>query len=212
MRTIVFALMLSLSSLTTAQVLEVNIWKSLPGQNQLTIQYGQEAAAINNKLGTNASIAVDLKGRLHFVMTFENWAAWAKHNGKMQASKEWGAFLEKFSKNPSAELEDNYLLDTAAAGTAGNVYEVYVFQPELGRGGDLFRSGMQAKAIHEKAGTNVAIHADRLGNMAYVLNFDSWDDWGKFRDTPNPAFQAFMQEQSKDPKGRIIKVYTAEVR
>jgi hypothetical protein len=209
MRTIVFALMLSLSSLTTAQVLEVNIWKSLPGQNQLTIQYGQEAVAINNKLGGNASIGVDLAGRMHFVLAFENWAAWAKHTGKLQASKEWGAMLERFSKNPSAELEDNYLLDTPAAGADGNVYEVYVFQPVLGRGGDLFRGGMEAKAIHEKAGANVTIHADQLGNMHYVLNFDSWDDWGKFRDTPNPAFQAFMQEFSKDPAGRMIKVYTA---
>ncbi|MCZ6830984.1 MAG: hypothetical protein O7F73_15625 [Gammaproteobacteria bacterium] len=209
MRTIVLGVMLLFSSFALADVLEVNIWKSMPGKNQLTMQYGQEARAIMEKMGADVIIGADLEGRLHVATGFKNWAAWARFGSKMDNSKEWAAFLEKIAANPSAEREDHYLLNTPAPGRVGKVYQVFIFEPELGRGGDLVQSGMQAKTIHEKAGARITIHVDQLGKMHYLMSFDSWDAWGKFQDTPNPEFQAFMQAQGKDPKARLVKVYTA---
>ena len=40
----------------------------------------------------------------------------------------------------------------------------------------------------------------------------TWEAWAKFQDSPHPEFQAFMQEVSKNPSGRLIEVYTASVR
>ena len=92
------------------------------------------------------------------------------------------------------------------------VLDVNIWQPELGRGADLFQAGMKAKAIREKDGAAVSIHADQMQNMHYVMNFDSWEDWAKFQDSPHPEFQAFMQERSKDPTGKLIDVLTASER
>ena len=86
---------------------------------------------------------------------------------------------------------------------------MFIWEPELGRGADLFQAAMQAKAIHEKDGAAVTIHADQMQNMHYVMNFDSWEAWATFQDSQHPEFQAFMQERSRDPGGRLIKVYTA---
>jgi hypothetical protein len=210
MKTLILGLLLSISSLASAQVLVVDIWKSLPGQNQQTVKYGQEAVAIINRLGGSASIGVDMDGRMHFVTNHENWAAYAKNNSKVQSSKEWGSFLAKFASNPSAEQEANYLLNTPSPGKDGNVYQVFIWEAELGRGGDMFQAGQEAKAIHEKAGASITIHADQMQNMHYVMNFDSWDAWAKFQDTTHPEFQAFMQKQQQSPNSRLIKVYTAE--
>jgi hypothetical protein len=63
--------------------------------------------------------------------------------------------------------------------------------------------------IHEKAGASVNIMVDQSQNMHYVMNFDDWEAWAKVQDTPNPEFQAFMQEQSKDPSAAVMKVYIA---
>ena len=209
MRIIVLAVMLSFSSFALADVLEVNIWKSMPGKNQLTAQYGQKARAIMEQAGAGVTIGVDLEGRLHVATAFKNWADWAKFGSKMEKSEAWGAFMQEISANPSAELEDHYLLNTAAPGKVGKVYQVFIWEPQLGRGSDVVQSAMQARAIHEKAGVPAAIHVDQLGNLHYLVSFDSWDAWAKFSDTPNPEFQAFMQAQSKDPNAKLIKVYTA---
>ena len=120
--------------------------------------------------------------------------------------------MAKISVKPSATLIDNNLLNTPVPGKDGSVYQVFIWQPELGRGADLFQAGMKAKAIHEKDGAAVTIHADQMQNMHYVMNFDSWEAWAKFQDSPHPEFQAFMQERSKDPAGRLLKVYTASQR
>ena len=91
----------------------------------------------------------------------------------------------------------------------GAVYQVFIFEPVLGRGSDFFQTAMQAKAIHEKSGARVSIKVDQLQKLHYVMSYDSWDDWAKMQDIPNPEFQAFMKKQGQDPKTKLVKVYTA---
>ena len=210
MRTIVIGLLLSISAFAQADVLDVNIWKSMPGKAPLTFQYGAEARAIHQDLGADVIIGADTDGRMHYALTFENWAAWAKFNAKVEASEAWGAFIAKINQNPSAELEDHYLINEASPGAPiAGAYQVFIWQPELGRGGDLFQAATEAKAIHEKRGASVGISFDQLNRLHYVMSFDSWDAWAKFQDTPNEEFAEFMQKQNQDPTARLVKVYTA---
>ena len=209
MRTIAFGLLLLISSLATADVLEVNIYKSMPGKGQTTIQYGQEAKAIQEKLGGSVILGAALDGRMHYAMRFDNWAAWSEFGAKLHGSEEWTAFIAKISKNPSADLEENYLLNSAGPLATGGVYQVFIWEPELGRGGDLFQNAAKAEAIHEKTGADVSILSDQLNNLHYVMFFENWDAWAKFQDTPNAEFQAFMQEASQNPAAKLVKVYTA---
>jgi len=202
--------MLSLSSSVVADVLEVNIWKAMPGKNELLTKYAHEARAIQQELGSNSAIGRDTDGRIHTANSFKNWAAWAAHGEKLQGSKKWGKFLAKISKKPSAELENNYLLNTpVGAMSGGSVYQVFIWKAELGRASDMFQVAMEARAIHEKSGTKVDIHVDQMQNMHYVMNYANWADWAKMQDTPNPEFQAFLQRQGAAPTAQLIKVYTA---
>ena len=58
-------------------------------------------------------------------------------------------------------------------------------------------------------GADVGVLVDQIGRVHYVVSFDSWGAMAKFFDTPNPEFQAFMAEQSKNPTAKMTKVYTA---
>jgi hypothetical protein len=169
-----------MSSVGFADVLEVNIWNPTAGNGPLTFEYGQEARAIHQELGANVSIGADREGRMHYALTFKNWTEWAKFGAKLQKSEAWSAFLAKTNAAPSAELEDNYMLNVPSPGAVGSVYEVFIWDPAPGRGSELIQSGMQAEAIHEKSGADVAINVDRLGRMHYVMSFDSWEAWAKF--------------------------------
>ena len=212
MKIFIMALLMAMPSFALAEVLVVNIWKSMPGRNQQTLQYAQEAKAIATKLGGDLNLGVDMEGRLHVAQGFKNWAAWAQFSQKQNASKEWTAFMQKISSDPSAELEDHYMMNAPVPGKVGAVYQVFIWEPVMGRGGDVYRSAMQAKAIHEKAGARVAINIDQLQRLHYVMSYDGWDDWAKMQDTPNPEFQAFMQKQGEDPNAKLVKVYTATSR
>jgi hypothetical protein len=209
MKKLLASVLLLCSSFAGAQVLEVNIWQPLPGMAEKMAEDAREGAAIANKHGGGATLGLDRSGSLHFVTSHKNWADWATYQKKTSNDKAWTSFVARFNANPSATLLNNYLLNTPAPGGIGSVYQVFIWKPELGRGTELFKAGMKAKAIHEKDGAAVTIHTDQMQNMHYVMNFDSWEAWGKFQDSPHPEFQAFMQEQSKNPAGRLIEVYTA---
>jgi len=212
MKAITTAVLLLLSTFATADVLEVNIYKPLSGQGPQTYQYAAEAKAIAEKLGGNVSIGSDLDGNMHYALTFASWSEWAGFGKKLDASKEWARFIEKINEKPSAELIQNYLLNVAASGGEGQVYQVFIWEAMPGRVNELIAAGMEAKKLHEKAGATVGIYVDQLNRMHYDMSFASWEAWAKFQDTPDPDFQAWMAEQNKNPTGKLIKVYTASVR
>ncbi len=210
MKPIFFAMLLLASPAGLAEVLEVTIWTPTAGNAPLTFQYGQEARKIQERLGANVTVAADIRNRMHFVQSFENWTAWAKFGDKLQTDGAWSSFIDKINAEPSAEMEDQYLLNVVSPGGPGKVYQVFVWQPELGRSNDLIQNGLAAEAIHEKAGADVAINVDQLGRMHYVMSFESWEAWGNFQDTPIEDFQKFMAQASQDPTGTLVNVYTAE--
>jgi hypothetical protein len=209
MKKLIASALLLCASFANAQVVEVNIWKPMPGMVEKTVKYAREGAAIVDGLGADAMVAQAMDGSLHFVTSHKNWADWAAFQKKRSGSEAWSSFVASFSASPSAELTANYLLNTPSPGKDGPVYQVFIWTPELGRGADLFEAGMKAKAIHEKDGAAVTIHSDQMQNMHYVMNFENWEAWAKFQDSPHPEFQKFMQERAKDPAGRLINVYTA---
>lgn len=209
MRKTIFGLLLTLSFSATADVLEVNIWKSVPGKGQITMQNGQDARAIHEKLGATVTIGQDMMGRMHYGVAFKTWTEWVQFGNKLQASKEWQAFWAKISADPSAELEDHYLLNSPGADAIGGMYQVYIWESVPGHGAEMFQTAGEAKVLHEKAGASVAIHGDQLNRMHYVMSFKDWDAWGKFQDTPQTEFQEWFQKQSADPNAILVKVYTA---
>ncbi len=181
----------------------------MPGKGNVTFQYGQEARAIQEKMGGQVVLGADQMGRMHFAMAFPDWTAWAKFNEKLQANPDWQAFITKVNQAPSAVLQDNYMLDQPSGGEVGSVYQVFIWQPDPGRGQDLLKRGMTAKAIHEKAGAKVGINFDQVGRMHYVMSFENWEAWGKFNDTPNEEFAKFVASFNEDPAAKLIKIYTA---
>ena len=209
MKILIASALILFTSLASAQVLEVNLWKPNPGGADATMAAAKEAEAIIDKMGGNAQVGLDLDGTLHFVTFHDNWAGWATQNQKLEKNQEWTAFIAKWSAAPSAVLIENYLLNTPVSGGEGDVYQVFIWEPELGRGSDLLKAAVEAKAIHEKDGASITIHLDQMNHMHYVMNFASWDAWAAFQDAEHPEFQAFMEKQNADPTGRLIKVYTA---
>ena len=205
--------LLLVSSVATAQVVELNVFKPLPGKGGLSVQYGQEARDIQTELGAQVVVSQDTEGRLLYALVTPNWTEWAAFGDKLGASPEWSAFQAKISAAPSAELEEQYFLNIVSA-TDGpiNVFQNFVWEPEPGRGNELVAGALQAAAIHEKAGADVGVSVDQLGRMHYLMAFESWEAWGKFADTPNPEFQAFMAEQNKNPIAQLVKVYTGSSR
>ena len=209
MKTLVALALTLITSVASAQVLEVNIWKPAMGGSEATMAAAREARSIIEKEGGNASIGVDLDGTLHFVTFHDNWAGWAAQTAKLENSKAWGEFIARWNADPAAELIENYLLNTPVSGGDGDVYQVFIWEAVPGRGPDMFQAGVEAKALHEKDGAAVTIHFDQMNLMHYVMNFESWDAWAKFQDADHPEFEAWMQKQQQNPTARLVKVYTA---
>ncbi|MEQ9005135.1 MAG: hypothetical protein RIE74_16360 [Pseudomonadales bacterium] len=210
MKTLIATMLLAASAMASADVLVVNIWNPLPGKAPTTFQYGQEARAIHEKLGANVTVGADQMGRMHYAMAFDNWAAWAEFGKKLDASADWAAFIQRINADPSATREDVYMLNQPVSGGVGQVYQVNIWTSNPGRNADTMARAMEARALHEKAGVKVAINVDQLGRLHYVASFESWADWAKFQDTPNPDFEAMMTRFSKDPSATLTKVYTAQ--
>ena len=211
MKKIISILTLLVSTPVLAEVLDVSIFNPMPGKAQVMAQTAQEAKAIQEKLGANTSIAFDIDGRMHYVSTFENWQAWTAHGDKLDSSEEWQALGQKIGANPSAVREDRYLLNTVASAEPTDMYQVFIWEPQDGKAlGAVIESAMKAKAIHEKGGAKISINVDQMQRMHYVMNFESWDAWAKFQDSPAPPeWNEYWTEASKDPAGKLVKVYTA---
>ena len=66
-----------------------------------------QASAIHTKDGANVAINLDQKGRLHYVMSFDNWADW----GKLQdaPSAKWTAFMSDFQSDPTGKIVQTFL-------------------------------------------------------------------------------------------------------
>lgn len=200
-----------ISTVLHAEVWEVFIWEPLPGvanSNPQTFQNALKAKAIQEKHGAQVAVARDQLNNLHFSLVHESYAAMNKFYTALNQDEANAEFWQDGNANPTARLVASYNLDVIASGKGGPVYEVFIWQPLPGKVDAMVQAGMGAKPIHEKAGlASVSIAMDRLNRMHYVLEFESWDQHAKFWDTPNPAFNEYMQKVSQDPSAELVKNY-----
>lgn len=206
---LVAALMLFSPLLAAQEVVDVSIWQPMPGMAGKTLEAGKEAAGIINEMGGSAMVAQDLDGSLHFATSHKNWTEWAAMQKAMSENKGWGKFLTRFNEKPPATMAEHYMLNTPSPGKSLPVYQVFVWQAEMGKVAAMMKAGMEAKALHEKAGAAVTIHVDQMRNMHYVMAFENWEAWAKFQDTPNQEFEAFMEKLNKNPAAQLVDVHTA---
>ena len=87
-------------------------WKVDRGKTGDFVQLAAKAKPIHEKLGASVGINVDELGRVHYVMTYENWEAWGKTSAAVGQSEEWAAFLEEANRTPMADLENVYRITT----------------------------------------------------------------------------------------------------
>jgi hypothetical protein len=191
--------------------MNVTIWKPMPGKSAQMIEHALAAKAIQEKLGASITIGMENTGRMHYALGgFENWQAWAAFVAKLEANADWAAWQQRTGPNPAALQEENFLLNALPGGNdGGSVYQVFIWQPRDGRISDVIETASQAKVIHEKAGARVSIIVDQLNRMHYVMNYDDLNHWAKLRDTPNPEFTEFWDQQTADPNADLVEVYTA---
>ena len=214
MKSLLTAILLTFSVSAMGQALIVNVFEPLPGGAQQTAAYAQEAKAIHEAMGAGVTIGMTVDGKMHYGVAQDSWASYGRWAQSLAANSDWQAFQRKINADPSAVQTDNHILYTVAAGEnvgAGGVYQVYIWEPNEGKVGQLMQGGIGAKPIHEKVGAKVTVLRDELNRMHYVMMFDSWEAWGQFQDTPNPEFNAYMQERTAEAAGRLIEVYTATV-
>lgn len=201
--------LLFLPMLANATVTQVTLWQPEPGKTMQMLQVATEAKAMHSKLGAQADMAIDAMGRLHFIMAFEDWETWGAYRAKMAASAEMQAFVAKIQTDPPARQVENFLLNQPLEAVPNQVYSVLVFEPMPGRFGELMQAAMKASEIHTKDGATVGINVDQVGNMHYVMSFESWAAWGAFRDNRSAEWTAFNAAYLSDPSGKLVTNYLA---
>ncbi len=82
-----------------------------------------------------------------------------------------------------------------------------------GKGAQLLRNGIEARAIHEKMGAGVSILMDQNNDMHYVLEFPDMVAWGKFVDSlpVNEEWLSFWQRAGQEGSGEIAGTFMLNV-
>ena len=197
MRYLFAAMALLLTSTAFSQVAVVNRFEPLPGKSALTVSYMREAKAIHEAMGVNVAISARTDGTYGYAMLAANWEAYGMFAQSLGTNPAWAAFNNKRSLAPAsvqaATTQLNVVSPPAGGATPGGVSQITVWQTTQGNMQALIQGGLGAEPIHEAAGASVSIYAGNNNTMYYMQSFPSFAAWGKFRDTPNPEFQAYMQ-------------------
>ena len=197
-----------ISTALFADVLEVRLWKAIPGSSAQLMQNALEARGIHQKLGGQVVVATDRQGRLHYATAHKNWTGWAAFQKKLEASEEWSAFAQKIGAAPTATLESHYLVNQVAPMLPSKVYQVFVWEAFPGRRSQMIESANAAQPLHEKLGASVGINIDQMGRLHYLMSFDTWADWAKFQDTgSSDELTTFFAEFYSNPPGKLVEVY-----
>jgi len=207
MKSVLAAVVLIFSTSTFAQVVSVNVFEPLAGKGPLTAQYFREARGILQAAGAGVALSNDLDGTYRFAVVFENWEAYGNWFSSLATNADWAAFQGRIAANPSALQTDNILLNgvsvAEAGGGPGAVTQVTVWEVTTGTMGQLVQGGLDAKPIHERAGSAVSVYTSPGNRMYYLQRYDNMAAWGRDQDTPNPEFQAYMQELGAANNGNL---------
>jgi len=193
----------------SADVLEVRLWKAIPGNSAQLTQHASEARSIQLKLGGQVVVATDRQGRLHYATAHKNWVEWAAFQEKLQASDEWTDFAQKIGTAPAATLEAHYLANQVAPMLPSKVYQVFVWEAYPGRNAEMIEAASTAQPLHEKLGASVGINLDQMGRMHYLMSFDTWADWARFQDAgPSDEVASFFAEFNSNPPAKLVDVFS----
>lgn len=196
------------SSCVFADVLEVRLWKAIPGSSAQLMQHASEARSIHLKLGGQVVVATDRQGRLHYATAHKNWVEWAAFQEKLEASDEWTNFAQKIGATPAATLESHYLINQVTPMLPSKVYQVFVWEAFPGRRAQMIDSATTAQPLHEKLGASVGIKMDQMGRLHYLMSFDTWAEWAKFQDTgSSDEVSTFFAEFYSNPSAKLVEVY-----
>lgn len=208
-------LSLLLASSAFSQVAVVNTFQPLPGKSALGVSYMREAKAIHDAMGVTVALSSNTDGSYGYAMLAPSWEAYGKFAQSLNGNPAWIAFNAKRSAAPASVQTGNIQLSIVSpptGGAPGGVSEIFVWEPTSGSMQDLIQGALGAKPFHESAGASISIYRDVVNNqMYYMQSFPNFAAWGKFRDTPNPEFNAYMQSlQSTNggPGAVIVNQFT----
>ena len=88
-----------------SKVYQVFVWEAYPGRNAEMMAAASTAQPLHEKLGASVGINTDQMGRLHYLMSFDTWADWARFQDAAP-SDEVASFFAEFYSNPPAKLVD----------------------------------------------------------------------------------------------------------
>ena len=180
------SLILTISSMSYAEIVEVYTWKSFPGKGQQMLNNMEEAAEIQSSLGASVSINVLNVGsanEVDYVIRVDDMQSWGAIKDKLTTSPEWLRFWTKISRTPTGELQSSLTginLDASkkAADFNGNyVYGVWIWDPATGRDAEVAQNLVRGRQIDESLGARVEVYSEGVGgtgNYYYVMLFDSW--------------------------------------
>jgi hypothetical protein len=84
----------------------------VPGAFDKFMAEAQESVKIHSALGASPGINVDQIGNVHYELTFDSWASWAKFNAALGKDPQWNALMKRTGEHPTAELSNVTLLET----------------------------------------------------------------------------------------------------
>ena len=90
-----------------------------PGAAQAVIASTLKAKQLHEKMGARVQILLDETGLVHYITQHESWAAQGAFEDEVNGgqNKEWDAFWEGGTSNPSAVLEDVIRITQVAVST-----------------------------------------------------------------------------------------------
>ena len=192
-----------------AEVAVANIWSAIPGNSNQLFENGMEAKAIHEGMGASVSIAADQDGDMHYVLSFEDWAAWGRFQDSAATNKAWRSFWQRANTQGTAELSATYMLNLATVADTQPASMIYSWDVDQAKTQDFVALSMKSKVMHERMGASIGIIVDELGDVHYEMSFPSWEAWGKFqaKAQSDKEWQTFYADSFKDPMARLIKVW-----
>tara|TARA_B100000575_G_C23045686_1_gene601910 strand:+ start:305 stop:1000 length:696 start_codon:yes stop_codon:yes gene_type:complete len=204
--------LISFSTLSLSEVVEVYQWKAFPGKNMEMMESMMKAANIHEKQG--AAVAIDVHNvgstqQVNYVLRWDNSKSYARSKDLQASSQEWVEFWAEANKNPSGEMMASFAANNldqtrkASDFDGSYVYSANIWKVQPGKDRQLIERFMQSKPILEKAGARVEIYQANWGapgEYHYVLMFDSWSDlqvsFSKLG--PGSEWAEYMQSRAND--------------
>ena len=88
-------------------VYHVFVWQPYSGRSAELFAKANEASRIHGKAGAGIAINMDQLGRMHYVMSFDDWSQWGKFQDN--PTSEWATFWASFQENPPGKVIDTYM-------------------------------------------------------------------------------------------------------